>query len=180
MLTRNAKDVWLELRARCSRLQQSHTLIPTLAKNVPTLIFSVDDRTIVRRSANARKADQSSAVPRGHIMRVWEDLAAHDRTTSKTSSQTAYSIVGTLIEVIEYRSEPFRLVVMDPDRANQGWPDPAVAFAELPELRRGFLEALADFAHLQIGRPFGAPQAPTHLASSRRVCARHGEALHPL
>ncbi len=114
-------------------MQRSRTPVLTMVRKVPDLIVGVDERAIYVESEAARTNDQTAPVARGQIAAIWEDLTAKDRTTSTADPQIAHSLVGTLIEGIGYKAGPFRLVVTNRDRANQGWRDPAVATSELAE-----------------------------------------------
>jgi len=159
MLTRHADDVWAELYARCDRLQQSGTPVLTMVRKVPDLIVGVDEQAIYVKSEAARTNNQSARVARGQVAAIWEDLTAKDRTTSTADPQIAYSLVGTLIDGIGYKSDPFRLEVTDSGRANQGWRDPAVGTSELVELRHWFLNGLADLRVYRSGE-LAAPHKP--------------------
>ncbi len=162
MLTRTAEDAWSEIRARCHRLMETQTPLPTLSRGTATLITAVHENEIRRRSESPRERDDS-AVFRWEIEHIWGELSQQGHTGAVVDLRFAYALIGHLVEGIRFESNPYRLLVADEGLANVSWDSRLLGDPHLGQARERLLAAIRGLRVYQEG-DVRAPHKPLLLA----------------
>ena len=116
---RSGEDVWREIQHKCRQLMASATPLLTLEREVPNVITDVTDTAIWRRSAEARTPEDSSAVPKSDVLALWHSLQERGVASDAAPLRFAYALLARLIDGVEFKSDPYRIVMAGPDQATQ-------------------------------------------------------------
>lgn len=125
---RSADNVWLEIQDKCRDHMAAGTPILTLDRAVPNSIVAVEEQRIVRQSTEARGEGEPSDVSKASVVRLWERLVRDGEVKNLPVLRFGYALVGRLINGVEFRPDPFRLVLTDRALAMRPWrgaPPPA-------------------------------------------------------
>jgi MoxR-like ATPase len=121
-LTRSLDDVWAEILQKAEHHRVSGEPIYTLVENVPNRIIKVEDDKVWRQSERPQSEEGGpSAVSRRDVEHIWKGLQQHGEAREQNISalRFAWALVARFIEGVEFRTDPFRLVVVDEALANQ-------------------------------------------------------------
>ena len=117
-ITRDAADVWNEVCQKAEKHRVNGEPIYTLTRRVPNRIIEVKIDRIVRQSS---ESDATSIVSRREVEQIWDALCQHGQAVrgEVRALQFAWALVANLIDGLEFRTDPFRLVVVNEELANR-------------------------------------------------------------
>lgn len=124
-ITREADDVWAEILDKAQDRRVSGEPVYTLVDKVPNRIIKVEKDKILRQSDKAYSAEKGpSEVSRKDVEKIWNALRERGQAVEGEDVKVlrfAWALIAEFIGGIEFRSDPFRLVVTDDALANQNY-----------------------------------------------------------
>jgi 5-methylcytosine-specific restriction endonuclease McrA len=120
-LTRVAEDVWNEIVDKAEQHHRDGTPILTLVRQVANYITEVEDDKLWRQSSDPFSEEGGpSPVAKREVEKIWLELCQRGQAVEGKifALRFAWALVARFIEGIEFRPDPFRLIVADEKLAN--------------------------------------------------------------
>jgi len=121
---RSGEDVWREIQFKSRALMDSGEPILTLGREIPSVITGVTDTAIQRLSEDS-KSDAGSEISKGTILKIWDELASTGVSEYSSPFRIAWAFVARMIDGVEYRPSPFRIVIVDEEAAMRPFTPPS-------------------------------------------------------
>jgi len=121
VITRNATDVWKEICDKAEKHRASRLPVYTLRKT-PNQIVKLEENRILRQSAKPVSDETGpSAVSKREVEAIWNAIRQDGQAVAKNiyALRFAWALVANFIEGIEFRENPFRLIVVNEEVANR-------------------------------------------------------------
>jgi hypothetical protein len=112
-------DVWAEIQAKCDEIRARKDSIPNLGDMPPMYIQDVADAWIECRSDRLRG---NTRVYKSEVKRIWQRLVENGkaRRTQRSNLHAplfAWTLIGRLIDGVNFLPKSFSLVIKDRERA---------------------------------------------------------------
>src|SRR3989304_5810063 len=99
-ITRDAHDVWNEIRDKAEKLRKNNTPIYTLVREVPNYVVKVENDRIWRQSSEPFSQDGGPSVVRQRaVENIWNELRQKGQAVEGElhALRFAWALVGTFI-----------------------------------------------------------------------------------
>ncbi len=124
VFTRDADDVWREVRDKSEEYLRNKQPIFTLVRGVRNHIVKVEADRILRQSDEPVSAEGGpSEVRRAEVEAIWNAIRENGQAVQEEihALRFAWALVGTFISGLKFYRDPFRLVVVNEELANQSY-----------------------------------------------------------